>query len=197
LTAVESQWCHSTVLDVSMPQALVRTLLEHAADHAWTMQDIGLLGLRLDDRQEYRLHVWDPESCSGEPPVHDHPFDFTSTVLAGEMTNTRYVEDPAGVEFRRERYARADEDARTCDTVRLTGTATVVGAGCSYSQAAHELHDSRQLPGTVTIIRRVFQPVDTLTVCLRGDAPFVSGRSRPATPDEVKRITSAALDWFG
>ena len=71
-------------------QALVRTILEHAEDYPWVMQEIGLLGLRLDDKREYRLHVWDPSSSVGEPPIHDHPFDFTSTVIAGEMTNTRY-----------------------------------------------------------------------------------------------------------
>src|SRR5215475_11448884 len=115
-------------MDISLYQALVRTMLEHAEDHAWTMQDIGLLGLRLDERREYRLHVWAPSSCTGEPPIHDHPFDFTSTIIAGEMTNTRYEESPSGVEYRRVRYSTPDEDARRTDTVRLTRTATTLAA---------------------------------------------------------------------
>ena len=162
----------------------------------WVMQDIGLLGLRLDDRREYRLHVWDPDSSVGDPPVHDHPFDFTSTVVAGEMTNTRYEEDPAGVEYHRTRYTPPTEDLRRVDTVRLSGTPTTVSAGEYYSQLAHELHDSRQVPGTVTIIRWTFTDVPELTVCHRGDAPWVSGRSRPAAADEVKGITATALDLF-
>ena len=183
-------------MDISMDQALVRMILEHAADYPWTMQDVGLLGLRLDDRREYRLHVWDPGSCVGDPPVHDHPFDFTSTVIVGEMTNARYEEDSAGVEHRRIRYSLADEDTRTTDTVRLSHTATTFAAGDQYTQHAHELHDSRQLPGTVTIIRRTFKDVPELTVCTRGDVPWVSGRSRPVAPDELKRITATALDLF-
>jgi hypothetical protein len=183
-------------MDHSLNQALVRAILEHAADYAWTMQDIGLLGLRLDDKRQYRLHVWDTSHRVGEPPIHDHPFDFISTVVAGEMTNTRYEEDPSGVEYRRVRYRPSNEEERRTDAVRLSGTATTFSAGCQYSQSAHVLHDSRQLPGTVTIIRMTFGAVRELTVCSRGEAVRISGRSRPAPPDEVKRITATALELF-
>jgi hypothetical protein len=184
-------------VDISLNRTLVRTILEHAEDYPWKMQEIGLLGLRLDDRREHRLHVWDPASCVGDPPVHDHPYDFTSTVIAGAMTNTRYEEDPSGVEYRRMRYSLADEAARTVDSVRLTGAATTFTAGDQYVQLAHELHDSRQAPGTVTIIRMTFKTdVTDLTVCTRGEVPWVSGQSRPASPGDVKRITTAALDVF-
>jgi len=81
-----------------MTKALVRTVLRHAEDFPWRMQDIGLMGLRLDERREYRLYVWDPTFDGGEPPIHDHPYDFTSAVIVGEVTNTRYVENAAGDE---------------------------------------------------------------------------------------------------
>src|SRR5262249_46377719 len=159
----------------TLDQTLVRMILEHAEGYAWTLQDIGLLGLRLDDRQEYRLHVWGPAYSVGDPPVHDHPFDFVSTVIVGEMTNTRYVEDPAGYEYRRMRSSPGDEEARRADTVRLAGSGTTFSEGQQYSQRAHELHDSRQLPGTVTVIRRNFVDVPELTVCTLGEVPWVSG----------------------
>jgi hypothetical protein len=184
-------------MHLSLTQALVRKILEHPDEYPWTMQDLGLLGLRLDDRREYRLHVWDRTCSVGEPPVHDHPYDFTSVVVAGEMTNTRYVEDPAGTEYQRVRYTPPDEDARKTDTVKLSAAATTVTAGDEYSQRADELHDSRQVPGTVTIIRMSFRDLPVLTVCTPGDAPWVSGRSRPPTPDELETITSAALARFG
>ena len=183
--------------DNSLNKALVRTILEHAEDYGWVMQEIGLLGLRLDDTREFRLHVWDPSSTVGEPPIHDHPFDFTSTVVVGEMTNTRYEEDRDGVEYCRMRYTPPSEDERTRDTVRLSGAATTVAAGGRYHQLAHELHDSRQLPGTLTIIRRSFTSAAAeLTVCYRNEADWISGRSRPATVAEVKRITTTALELF-
>jgi hypothetical protein len=183
-------------MDIALTRVLVRTILEHAQDYPWVMQEIGLLGLRLDDRREYRLHVWDPGCCVEEPPVHDHPFNFTSTIVAGEMTNTLYRESPSGVEYIRVHYPPDDEDARRTDTVRLAATASTYRTGDHYFQLARELHDSRQLPGTVTIIRRAFRDVPELTVCLRDQSAWVSGRSRPATPGEVKTFAAAALEWF-
>jgi hypothetical protein len=183
-------------MDIAMDRVLVRTILEHAQDYPWTMQEIGLLGLRLDNRREYRLHVWDPSHCEHEPPVHDHPFDFTSTIIAGEMTNTLYRESPTGVEYSRVRYRPDEEDVRSTDTVRLSAMATTYREGGQYSQLADELHDSRQLPGTVTVIRWTFKIGPELTVCRRDGSTWVSGQSRPANPEEVKRIAAAALEWF-
>jgi hypothetical protein len=94
------------------------------------------------------------------------------------------------------RYSPPNEDARTADTVRLSSSATTLTAGSHYSQLAHELHGSRQVPGTVTIIRMTFKDVPELTVCTRGEAPWVSGQARPAASEEVKRITATALDLF-
>lgn len=173
---------------------LVRKILEHPADYPWKMQNVGLLALRLDDRREYRLHVWDPESCIGDPPVHDHPFDFTSTVIVGELVNTRYVEDPSGVEYARHRYRPGDEHDRRTDSVRLAASATTLSPGDRYHQRSGELHSSGQTPGTVTLIRMGPVRERELTVCLGPGAPWVSGLARPATAGEVTRITSAARE---
>lgn len=179
-------------------KALVRTILTHAEAFPWRMQDVGLLGLWLDDRREHRLHLWAPEEVADDPPIHDHPFDFTSTVVAGELVNTRYLECASGPEYVRERYVVGNEGDRRVDTIRLEGVATRLGEGESYSQLAPELHDSRQVPGTVTLIR--FAPKDVsgaeLTLCHRPEAPWISGQAREARPDEVKRITAAALVHF-
>ncbi len=174
--------------------ALVRTILEDAADHPWRLQGIGLLGLWLDDHREHRLHVWDPDALDGDPPIHDHPYDFASMVVIGELVDTRYLADPAGDPFVRELYSPGAEDDRRRDTVRLTGTSTAYGPGESYHLRADELHDSRQAPGTVTIIRCTWHERPELTVCRRPGAPWVSEQARPATADEIRRITSPALE---
>jgi hypothetical protein len=180
-----------------LDKARVQQILTHAEDYPWRMQEeIGLLGLRVDDCRRYRLHVWDPRPEVGEPPVHDHPYDFVSTVIAGAMTNTRYEESPSGAEYSRVRYLVSDEGVRRTDTVRLSATSTTMSEGDEYAQLAHELHGSRQQPGTVTIIRCAFLDVDELTVCRRDGDRFVSGQARPATLDEVKRIARSALSWF-
>jgi len=182
----------------TLEQTLVRNILEHASDYPWRVQNIGVLALWLDDRREYRLHVWDPDSAVGEPPIHDHPVDFTSTVIVGELVNTRYVEDPDGVEYLRERYVPGNEDDRRADTVRLVGTSETLRAGARYRQLAHELHDSIQVPGTVTVLQfhGTFDDQREVTSCRRHGTPWVSGQARSAEQDEVKRITATARALF-
>ena len=180
----------------TVSKALVLTVLQHAEDFPWRMQEIGLMGLRLDDRREYRLHVWDPSHCVGDPPVHDHPYDFTSTIIAGELTNARYEPDPAGDEYVRFSYSPGSEGERRSDTVRLSSTATTFIEGNQYRQLAHELHASWQQPGTVTAIRCFWVEAPELTVCLRDEGSWRSGQGRDATSEEIKDFTVKALEWF-
>ncbi len=180
----------------TLSKALVLTLLQHAEDFPWRMQEIGLMSLRLDDRREHRLHIWDPSYCGEEPPIHDHPYDFTSTIIVGEMTNSRYQEDPAGDAYVRLRYPPGAEVERQSDRVRLSSTATAFGEGDSYVQRAPELHASRQLPGTVTAIRCSWVDAPTLTVCLRSEDSWVSGQGRDATREDIKNFSAKALEWF-
>jgi hypothetical protein len=179
----------------TLSKALVFTILRHPEAFPWRMQDIGLMGLRLDDQRGHRIHVWDPSYSVGDPPVHDHPYDFTSKVIVGELTNTRYVEDPAGDEYVRFHYSLPTEDQRWSDTVRLSATPETVGEGGEYRQLTHELHSSSPRPGTVTVIRCSWGEPRELTICLR-DGFWRSGRARDATREEIKAFTTKALEWF-
>lgn len=181
----------------TMTNSVVSTILRHAEDLPWRIQEIGLLGLWLDERREYRLHVWGPNfSDDQDPPIHDHPYDFTSRIIVGELTNTRYVETAAGVEFDRFRYSPPDEEQRRRDVVRLSATAETLGEGDGYDQLAHELHTSRQQPGTVTLLRCSWSAPRELTVCVPQQAPWPSGRAREATPEEIASFTAQALERF-
>lgn len=180
----------------ALDKVLVRDILEHALEYSWKFLDIGLLLLRLDGQREYALHLWAPDRRVGEPPIHDHPYDFVSRIIAGELTNARYVEDSSGVKYLRERYAPSNEESRTTDYVQLVSEVETFKGGDEYAQVADQLHDSHQLPGTVTVIRRAFRDVDELTVCRLEKEPWVSGASRLATSAEVTEITKQALTWF-
>ena len=180
----------------TLNKALVLTMLQHAESFPWRMQDIGLMSLRLDDRREHRLHVWDPSYGAEEPLVHDHPYDFISTIIAGEMTNTRYEQDPAGDEYVRFRFSPGAESERRSDSVRLSSTATTFIEGSRYNQDAHELHASWQQPGTVTAIRCQWVETPELTVCVRDENSWRSGQGRDATREEIKSYTAKALEWF-
>jgi hypothetical protein len=180
----------------TLSKALVLTMLQHAEDFPWRMQDIGLMGFRLDHRREYRLHVWDPSYCVGEPPIHDHPYDFTSTIIVGELTNTRYEEDPAGDEYLRFRYSPGAEGERGSDSARLSSTATTLTGGNQHSDLAHELHASWQQPGTVTAIRCLWVEAPELTDCVRDEGSWCSAQGRDATREEIKTFSAKALEWF-
>jgi len=120
----------------TMTKSLVFTILRHAEDFPWSMQEIGLLGLR------------------------------------------------------------PDEEERRRDTVKLSATAETLGEGEEYAQLAHELHTSSQQPGTVTLIRCSWRAARELTVCLRDEAAWPSGRARDATREEIKSFTAKALELF-
>ena len=180
----------------TMSKALVFAILRHAEDFPWRMVDIGLMSLRLDDQREYRLHVWDPDDSVEDPPIHDHPYDFTSTIIVGELTNARYEEDPAGDEYARFRYSPPAEHERRSDLVRLSATSTTFSEGDQHRQLADELHASRQQPGTVTVIRCSWVEAPELTVCLRDEGSWRSGQARDATRDEIKVVAAKALEWL-
>jgi hypothetical protein len=184
------------LMSETLSKPLVLTILRHAEDFPWRMQDIGLMALRLDDQREFRLHIWDPTGDVAELPIHDHPYDFTSTIIVGELTNTRYEEDPAGDQYVRFRYSPPNEDERRSDTVRLSAKAESFTEGGQYRQLAHELHASGQRPGTVTVIQCSWVEAPELTVCLRNGDPWRSGRARDATQEEIKSMAAKALEWF-
>lgn len=183
----------ATASDPDLDRRDALAILAAPHPYPWKVQGIGLLSLRLDDRRHRRLHVWDPLSAPEYPPVHDHPYDFASTVIAGELTDTTWIEHPDGEVFRRERYRLGAEDDRSVDQVRLLASTRILQAGDSYSHAASDLHDSRQAPGTVTVVRCTWHDPAELNVCFRPGDPWVSAESRLATRDEVERITAPAV----
>jgi hypothetical protein len=56
---------------------------------------------------------------AGDPPIHDHPYDFTSALVVGQLTNTRYAENGEGDEHIRFRYSLPDEEQRRSEPPRL------------------------------------------------------------------------------
>jgi hypothetical protein len=179
--------------DPLMDRALVRTILEHADVQPWKVQDAGLLGLWLGPSRRYRLHVWDPASSTGEVLIHDHPLDFTSVVMAGEITNTRYEMDPAGDEFVRERYALGDEANRRTDSVRLSGHLDDLWAGgellAGGARAPQQLAGPRHRHRAAVHRRRYATADDVLARRLS----LGVGHLPPSGARRGRRITASAL----
>lgn len=192
---------------VEAVEALLRSpLTDPEAKGAWSAQGFGMLRLYISP--ETRLHVW--SSALRAPHVsdlHDHPWDFVSEIVCGQLTNERF-----GI----------DRDARVLsnsDTLAMEGTIVcgpqpnkkgpigeparvalwskgpeVFVPGDFYRQEASEVHRTSYLDGTVTICQRVFkEDTEHARVYWPADKAWVSAEPRAATSSQVREACDQAL----
>jgi hypothetical protein len=180
-------------------ESAVADILAHPLDHEWTIQGLGMLRTYLDDEHIERLHIWDTdEAVDSVSTIHDHPWDFTSTIVRGQIRNQRFVADnsTSAPWFNRAQIRcgigggliSEPEMVRVCSQVVES-----YGPGQHYSMDAPELHESFPDRGAVTVIRRSFHADrDLATVCWRtGD--WVSAEPRPAAAAEILHFVGLAL----
>lgn len=189
--------------------SLVRGVLEDPLRYEWSLQGFGMLRTYFTDR--VRLQVWDHKyEIPGNNAVHDHPWDFRSTIVAGVLRNQRFMVDhdpphPTRRPYHCQRIRPGMEGIEHgAPTVRQLWTPSLetYGVGDSYEQEAKELHRTDYDDGTVTLIVRERVVAQDLAwscwpVDLDGDPPWVLFRVREATTDEVLDITARSLGrWF-
>lgn len=206
--------------------SLVESILRDSpSNRTWSEQGLGMLRTYLDDAHVWRLHVWDSAlRIPDVSPIHDHPWDMQSYVIAGILKQTRFEEISPEVWD----YAQADkvsasariigtyrepeqfnemqiecgENAHPVGEQRKTWLAAsqveTVNAGEDYTQRAEEIHFSFPMDGTVTLVRRSFkEDRDHARVFWLGDGPFVDAKPHVADPELVARVCQAALlTWF-
>lgn len=187
-----------------MKKLLVKAILEKAESYKWSLQGLGMLRLYLSN--EVRLHVWDDRyKIDHVSPLHTHPWNFDSEIVAGVVRQIRYeVYDAACDHLPVYNRVLIKCGANACtmsdaEQVRLFGsTLERYEEGKSYNQVADEIHESFPENGTVTAITRTFKAdTEHAYVLWQGNGGFVSAEPRPATPEEVQAITKNALDrWF-
>lgn len=202
-------------------RSLVRNLLERGSLE-WSVQGLGMLRTYLDPNT--RLHVWHAGLCyaADAPPgvnraseIHDHPWNFRSTIIAGELTNTRYelagslhsLDDRVPADlldrplYQRGRIVCGPNDcsgAKVEDGAHWFHTSSEhYGAGESYLMFAEDLHTTSYADGTVTIIRRTPRPdrsSEHATVYWPFGTDWMSARPRLAMSEEVELGLAAALE---
>lgn len=162
--------------------------------HKWEVQGFGMLRTYLDEAQVFRLHIWSMVLQAHEvSTIHDHPWNFTSHVLSGQVNNRRYVPTQdltRSCLVTREFQLKCGADAHTIGESRLSLLEPQpwenIKAGESYSQLAEEVHESFPFCGTVTVIQRTFtKPRDYARVFIKPGYSFVSAAPRPASAQEV------------
>lgn len=187
-------------------QLFAKALLEQA-EHGHmdcSVQGLGMMRIYLSEG--VRLHVWHHDlEVFGVTKIHEHPWDFESLVICGELENYRYLKSDEKVKDT-ECYV---QDMLLCGTGNLahrehlcwlgsyhpSGKPNTYVPGGTYSQRYDEIHRTDFVDGTVTLIRRNFvnDDRDHAYVYWPDNRRFVSAEPRSATPQEILRVTGAAL----
>jgi hypothetical protein len=181
-----------------MVKAMARYALQYPERHEWTIQGFGML--RTYFGEGVRLHIWDDDHAVPDvSPIHDHPWDFSSLVLSGQLINHKYIRaDTIGEDYQQALIQCGEGGGLMGElsVVRLFAQPPhVIRAGKGYHQRADELHTTEAIPGTVSVITRDFVKDDRnhATVCWPS-GPWVSAEPRPATDIEVKTFVEKALE---
>lgn len=164
--------------------------------------------LRLYLSPMVRLHIWDTRyKVAGVSDIHNHPWDFTSEIIAGEITNKLYTVANTKEAIGAAVYLRSGIicgpggglDSRGAVAVKLIPTSieTFV-AGDTYHQTSHQVHCSCPLNGTVTLVTRTFKDqTEHADVFWPEGTKWGSAEPRAASENEVMDIVNYSLErWF-
>src|SRR3954462_14875246 len=187
-------------MNAHMVQALVKPLLNRWADVEWSIQGLGMLRTYLDKDHRFRLHIWHSKfQVKDVSAIHDHPWDFTSYVVAGQIQNAKYSLHQDGEIYQHVKIecgpgTTAANMISTYDSQRLQRLASQsIYPGQSYVQRADEIHQTFALDGTVTICDRKLVRKDNHAHVYWISGPWVSAEPRPARIDEVEFMIKEAL----
>ena len=202
------------MFEFELTRALVKNILKCPLGFKWSVQGLGMLRMYLDDKQRYRLHIWDSSlRVPNVSPIHDHPWHLNSLIVSGVLHQQRYIigdkihpyvlryADSYPVENLRMSVIKCGEGAFTkTDPVvvkALQQGKETYFPGETYAQYKDEVHESMAEDGAVTIVDRTFaEDRESARVFWRGDGGWVDAAPRRATDDEILRVTQKALEGF-
>jgi hypothetical protein len=180
---------------------LAQQVLANANAFEWSLQGMGLLRLHLPNH--CRLHVWDSRFRKpGVSMIHDHlQWGLHSTILAGVMTNRRYVPADNGAPFMHMTIKPGYGTFNKTEPARIGLHALpeeVYFPGSTYSQTPNEIHETDAEDGTVTFMRKSPTTDESARVFWPIGQEWGSAEPRIATASEVAQIAEYALKrWFG
>jgi len=195
--------------DLTFLKPLVANVLQDE-HRKWTVQGFGFLRTYFgpaDAPKRYRLNLWDHRfTVPNVSTIHDHPWSFTSIIVAGKFTNLRYT-------MRRSVGGLDAKPTHTYTTIR-TGEGGGLekspfnhcvlepkwrehyGAGDMYTQRADEIHETMFEDGAVTLNERVGDTEHARVFWPYG-TDWVDAIPRPATWEEVSlSVLNSLRRWF-
>jgi hypothetical protein len=196
--------------DLTFLKPLVANILQDE-HRKWSIQGFGFLRTYFgpaETPKRYRLNLWDHRfTVPNVSTIHDHPWDFTSVVVAGEFANQRY------------RMARfAEKGMCVAPSHAFTTIKTGEGGGIeksefkdcalrplipesylpgdTYSQRADEIHQTLFADGTVTLNERIGD-TERARVFWPYGTDWVDAIPRPATgPEVADAVLQSLRKWF-
>lgn len=177
--------------------------LGYDQDSGWSIQGFGMLRKYLAGGK-FRLHVWDSRyRVPNVTLLHDHPWDFDSLVIAGQVEQYRYRKGEHWGD--RDTAIPLMEQAIVCGpgggvceppspTWLVRGPLEIIPAGTTYTQKACEIHESLPLDGTVTLIERTFhENTEVAHVYYEEKAGWVTAEPREARAYEAYYTLTRSL----
>lgn len=186
--------------DFLLLKTAIRQILMKSSEYEWSVQGFGMLRLYMG--KQTRLHVWSKEvRVADVSDIHDHPWDFRSVIIAGQMMNTRFIKGAEGETYFTQQILCGAGGYPTggIQQVKMWASPSeVYNEGEEYHQSASEIHQSIPNEGAVTLITRHFLPdTDHANIFWQPGKQWVSAEPRKATSADVRAITTYALErWF-
>jgi hypothetical protein len=196
--------------DLTFLKPLVASVLRDS-HREWTVQGFGFLRTYFgpaDAPKRFRLNLWDHRfTVPNVSTIHDHPWDFTSIVIAGEFANQRYTMKALPVQVEPIKYTHAFTTLKTGVGGGLEKSAfnacvlepkpeELYRPGDVYHQRADEIHETLFADGTVTLNERIGD-TEHARVFWPWGTHWVDAMPRPATREEVSIATLNSLKrWF-
>lgn len=183
-------------------RASVMSILEHAHDFEWTSQGFGFIRAYYGDNKKWRLNVWHSSlRVPNVSTIHDHPWDFTSFIIGGEIGNTKYevgMKAPDTTLYRSQtiKTGVGGGPMKNYAPYYLRRKETkVYRAGEYYKQSHDEIHETTYTNGAVSLnVRRVAGDGDHAMVFWPDETEWVDAIPKPATDYAVAYITNVALE---
>lgn len=169
----------------------VDEILRHPLDYpGWSLQGLGMLRLYLT--KGIRLHVWDTtRQFKDVSLIHNHPWNFTSVVLYGQVENRLYSVG-TGTPFMRSKILCGPGGGKVSqpEQIFLKEYATqIIHAGEFYEQGFDEIHASYPSIGAVTVVEQFHtSDPDHAAVFWPKGTEWGSAEPRPATNEEIISI---------
>lgn len=191
-----------TTTEKLLVKKLIEQGLTQEINGEWQIQGFGML--RLYITKEVRLHVWHNGLVYHDTPsqIHNHPWNFNSRIVVGNLRNVRYLEWPEKTATHHiAKILCGPGGGLTSESPRDTNleiaTIDEYNAGDVYYQTAKELHRTVFKNGTVTIVTREFlDDADHALVAYPIKQQWKTAEPRTATERELELGLKAALDLF-